>query len=65
MKTLRLPETSAERINIMCVRADGTTYFIETKRCATIQVPDDVVKAVVTPLPGRLALRDNVDFSVV
>lgn len=57
MKTLRLPQTQSETIHIECYREDGSSYCIETKRCHSITVEDDVVDVVLTNLPGRQQLR--------
>jgi hypothetical protein len=69
VKTLRLQETSAERISILCTRENGATYCIDTKRCSTMTVPDDVVKAVVTPIglsdPCHITFANKVEFAVV
>lgn len=52
MKTLRLPETRAARLHIEMFFSNGNSSCIESKRCNALQVSDDVVNVVVTPLNG-------------
>ena len=69
MKTLRLQEISAEKIHVMCLRSDDTTFCIDTRKCTSLTVPNDVVDAVVLPIPapftGKVSFKDKVDFIVV
>lgn len=52
MKSVCLPETRATRLHVECVLGDGGSYVIDTKRCNSLQVPDEVVDVIVTPLDG-------------
>lgn len=69
MRTVQLPETHAPRLHIECVTEDGGSYCIETRSCNSIQIPDNVVDIVVTPLgvdDGQcIRIRQQVDFMVV
>jgi hypothetical protein len=79
MKTIRLPQTQSPTIHLECFRGDGSGYCIETKRCATIAVEDDVVDVLVTELSAsrrqlrlsrgwddgrRMALKQAVSFVI-
>lgn len=50
MKTIRLPQTDSERIHIECFRDDGSSYCVESRRCVSLAVEDNIVDVVLTQL---------------
>jgi hypothetical protein len=53
--SIRLPDKPANCFNIECVLSTGETHFISTKRCQTVNVSEDTVEMIVTPMLNGVA----------
>ena len=55
MLSIRLPDKPADCFNIECVLSTGETRFISTKRCQTVNVSEDTIEMIVTPMLNGIA----------
>ena len=53
---VRLPDIDADKFHLECFHSDGS-YCIDTRRCKTIEISDNVVKVELTPFKGETPLH--------
>ena len=71
MRTVRLPDIQADHFLVMCTQRDQSCHYIETRRCQSLQVGDEVTKLLVIPItsgnsgtPVSITLPANDGYTV-